>query len=259
MAKISNICIGLINEHLADLDPPQALEDGEAVHQIRVLTKRLRAAWHLAQPICGKELAKQRRAALRDLSALLAKSRDQAVQLALAEKFQRQHPEISRQALEALFPHSQSPVAPPSGPGIRQALEAEIAAWAKVRLGSEERRTLRRSWRASLKRAKSLTVETSASSDPELWHRWRKAVKRLRYQREFLAMVHPRVLGKRDLRIRNLGTRLGDHNDLAIFSRRLDSANLNPSDRQALKKMVALQDRDIKRNCRRLGRRLFCR
>lgn len=260
MPTLSNICIELIDERLADLDQPQALEDEEVVHQIRVLTKRLRAAWHLVQPACGKGFAKQRCEALRDLSGLLAGTRDQSVQLALAEKFHHEHPEVPKQSLAALFPPAPSTSIlsmPLTIADTRQILATEIAAWMKVRLGVGERTTLRHRWKKSLKKAKALTRETASSTDPELWHTWRKAVKRLRYQREFLAMIHPRILGKKDCRIRNLGTRLGDHNDLAVFSRRLDSSKLKPGERQQLKKAVAMQDQNIKRNCRRLGRKLF--
>ena len=260
MATLSNICINLIEERLADLEQAQALEDEEIVHQIRVLTKRLRAAWHLVQPICGRDFAKQRRDALRELSALLSQSRDQSVQLALREKFHLEHPEISEQSLEALFGSSPSPPPQseqPSAADIRQALEAEITAWKEVRLGDDERTTLRHRWRHSLKKAKALTRQTITSTDPELWHSWRKAVKRLRYQREFLAEINPRLPGKKDLRIRHLGTRLGDHNDLAIFSRKLDSADPKTGELNALRKAVAMEDQDIKRNCRRLGRKLF--
>ena len=260
MATLSNICINLIEERLVDLENPEALENDEVVHQIRVLTKRLRAAWHLVQPICGKDAAKQRRDSLRELSAQLAPSRDQSVQLALGEKFHREHPEVSKASLELLFGTSSQTSdqsKQPTVDNIHQALEAEIAAWKKIRLGADERTTLRHRWRYSRKKAKALTQQTLNSTDPELWHSWRKAVKRLRYQREFLAMINPRLLGKKDTRIRNLGTRLGDHNDLAVFSQQLSSASLKPDELNALNKAVATENLIIQRNCRRLGRKLF--
>ncbi|NOX99310.1 MAG: CHAD domain-containing protein [Verrucomicrobia bacterium] len=260
MAKLSNICINLIEERLADLDQAQAFESDETIHQLRVLTKQLRAAWHLVQPVCGKKTAKQRRVALRKLSAMLAESRDQSVQHALREKFYLDHPEVSKESLNALFISSSpdsSHTKSASIANIRQALETESAAWSKVRLGDDERFTLRCRWRHSQKQAKARTLETIKSNDPELWHSWRKAIKRLRYQREFLAEINPRKLGKKDLRIRRLGTRLGDHNDLAVFSRQLDSATLGNVELNHLKKIVAVKNREIKRNCRRLGRKLF--
>ncbi len=230
------------------------------VHQLRVLTKRLRAAWHLAQPVGGKKLARQRRADLRKLSSMVAVSRDQSVQLALLEKFHHKHPEIPRESLNSLFQTSPSNLAAPQSPSptaIRAILQAEILAWKNIQLGEKERCVLRHRWRCSLKKARGLARQISKSTDPELWHCWRKAVKRLRYQREFLAKINPRGLGKRDLRIRNLGTRLGDHNDLSIFWQYLDSTTLESGDLKALKKAVAMEDHQIKRNCRRLGRKLF--
>jgi CHAD domain-containing protein len=184
------------------------------------------------------------------------------VQLALAEKFHCEHPEISKESLETLFgssPPASDPSKQVTTADIQKALEADIAAWKTVRLGDDERSTLRHRWRKSLKKTKALTQQTLTSTDPKLWHSWRKAVKRLRYQREFLAMIHPRILGKKDARIRHLGTRLGDHNDLAIFSRQLGSAELKSADLNALKKAVAIEHQNIKRNCRRLGRKLFGR
>lgn len=260
VSTLSNICIKLIEERLVDLGQPQALEQEETVHKLRVMTKQLRAAWHLVQPVCGKETAKLRRNALRKLSSQLASARDQSVQKALAEQFHLDHPEISKETLEILFESSTQNSAPaqiPSISNVQQALESEIEAWKKVRLGEDERSTLRHRWRRSLKQAKALTRETLSSNDPELWHSWRKAVKRLRYQREFLSMIHPRMLGKKDLRIRKLGTSLGDHNDLAIFSDQLACSKLDHSELNQLKKVVAMKDQDIKRNCRRLGRKLF--
>lgn len=260
MANLSNICIKLIEARLTDLEQPQALEDEEVVHQLRVITKQLRAAWHLVQPVCGKVTAKKRRTALRKLSAMLAESRDQSVQQALRGKFHLDHPEISKNSLDALFISSPPDLAQAKSASIayiRRALKNESAAWGEVRLGDDERSTLRRRWRHSQKQAKSLTRETIHSNDPELWHSWRKAIKRLRYQREFLAEINPRILGKKDFRIRRLGTRLGDHNDLAVFSRQLDSATLEPSELNQLKKIAAMKDKELKRNCRRLGRKLF--
>jgi len=259
--SLSHICIQLVQDQLTDLELSQALEDEELVHQLRVLTKRLRAAWHLAQPVCGKKQAQQRRHALRKLSALIAHSRDRSVQSALAEKIHLNHPEISATSLQRLFPSSADTPPPPpllsSIKEIRQILASEIEAWGNVLLGNQERCVLRHRWRHSFKQTQTLTRQSSKSNDAELWHSWRKAVKRLRYQREFLAQINPRILGKKDLRIRRLGTRLGDHNDLAVFRTHLNSADLERKESNVLNKAVAMEDHKIKRNCRRLGRKLF--
>ncbi len=263
MPALSNICIQLIEDSLHELDQARALENEKVVHQLRVLTKRLRAAWHLAQPVCGKNLAQQRRTALAETSAQLAASRDQSVQLALAKKFHQAHPEISEKTLAALFETAtldKQAAHTPSVADTKNAFASETDAWKKVQLGDKERSILRHRWRHSLKKARSLAKKTCQSSSADRWHDWRKAVKRLRYQREFLAMIHPRILGKHDLRIRQLGTRLGDHNDLVIFAKRLTPsamAAMETAELNQLKKALAMEDRKIKGNCRRLSRKLF--
>ncbi|MCF6311813.1 MAG: CHAD domain-containing protein [Verrucomicrobiales bacterium] len=258
MSTLSSISIQLIRDLLKQLEAPSALDQEEVVHQARVLTKRLRAAWHLAQPICQKKQAQQARCELRSLSALLAPSRDRSVQTALATNLLQLHPDRSATSpnLSSLFPETTNP-SPLSLACITGPLVSQIAAWENVHFGKQERKVLRYRCRLSLKTAKDLTRQSLKIDDAEQWHSWRKAIKRLRYQREFLALIYPRELGTYDLRLRRLGTRLGDHNDLAIFSAQLHSAALKTPDLNRLKKPIAIEERKIKSNCRRLGRRLF--
>lgn len=258
VSTLSNICTQLIQHNLNDSHESPSLNNEETVHQLRVLTKRLRAAWHLAQPICQKKQVLQARSELRSLSALLAASRDQSVQTALAANLLQLYPDSCEASLElpSLFSETTYPPAP-SLACIQEPLIAQISAWGEVHFGKQERKVLRYRCRRSLKTAKNLTRQCLKSDDGELWHTWRKAIKRLRYQREFLALIYPRELGTYDLRLRRLGTRLGDHNDLAVFTEHLHSASLKNPDFRRLKKPIAIEERKIKGNCRRLGRKLF--
>ncbi|MGI9244506.1 MAG: CHAD domain-containing protein [Verrucomicrobiales bacterium] len=260
MPKLSKFCIELIQERLVDLDDPQALQNEVVVHQLRVLTKRLRAAWHLAQPACGKKFARKRRGAMRDLSALLAESRDRSVQLALVERLYSDHPDLSKRSLQALCDTGEglSPLADQAHrTQIKRSLNKEISAWKKVILKSDQQMILRRRWRKSMGQARELAHQTARSDDPELWHSWRKAVKRLRYQREFLGMINPQILGKKDVRIFKLGLRLGEHNDLANFARHVASSKNNTAKVKAINRVVTREHAKIKRKCRHLSRKLF--
>jgi len=88
-------------------------------------------------------------------------------------------------------------------------------------------------------------------------------VKRLRYQREFVAASQGRALGAFDARVNRLGSRLGDRNDLANLAEFADSllasGDLPAADHGLVRKAIAAAESGIIRNCRRVGRLTFLR
>lgn len=264
-------CVALCETCLAvlDSDPANAIDRDLAIHEMRVATKRLRAAWHLVKK-ADAEIAKLRRNGLRLLSAEIAGQRDQAVLLELAGSLAAENPEDD-EAFQALITSLQSTeTAEPSADDIPTALLRggwleELNAWRNLDLGSdrEQRRLIRNALRESQTLALARTKLGLADGDAEIWHDWRKAVKRLRYQREFVASSQGRIPGVRDARISRLGTRLGERNDLANLAIGVDAClagdRLTNHQHGRIRKAIARRERSILGNARRLGRLAFLR
>lgn len=275
IASLPGLAAAVARDSLGRLARPGALADETAIHEIRVATKRLRAAWRLVADHAGRSVSKRRRAALTELSGKLSGARDLTVltrlaqHLAAAQTDGRLAMALDRVVAALIHRHD---VAIQAARGdetllreIREAWAAEIAAWESLDLAHPRalRRAIRHELRRSLHRARRDTREAARSLDPELWHDWRKAVKRLRYQREFVAASQGREPGKFDARIHRLGSRLGERNDLAnlvaFADRLLADGDLSPAQYGALRQVAAAAEAVVIRNCRRLGRATLLR
>ena len=253
---LRSLCQELLKKCLTALaSDPEGPGSEDVVHNLRVATKRLRAAWKMVRPLVGKDFVKERAAALRELSALLACARDHAVLVGLGRKLDKAYPEAPFHEVVDFLEN-----APQSGESteanesrIRELVADEHKAWDSVTFESPaaEQTALRRAVVESRSKARAATRLALADKHAGVWHNWRKAVKQLRYQREFLAEIQSRLPGKWDARISRLGSRLGDRNDLANLTAIVESMGNDPQ----LRKTIAEEERSILGNCRRLGRR----
>lgn len=263
---------------LGRLGSPGALSDETTVHEMRVATKRLRAAWRLVRCITGRGLEKSRSHALGELSAKLSGVRDLTVLTRLTQSLAATQTDgrialaLDHVVTALLRKHDDEALR--SGAGaegliaeLRTDWLAEIDAWDTVAAIDPDphqlRRAIRHELRRSLRRARRDTRESKRSLDPEWWHDWRKTVKRLRYQREFVALTQQRQPGKFDTRVHRLGSRLGERNDLANLAEFADTMHrdgqLSDGDHGLVRKAIADAERAIVGNCRRLGRQTFLR
>ncbi|MCB1087414.1 MAG: CHAD domain-containing protein [Verrucomicrobiae bacterium] len=260
---------------LARLQGEGALADEEAVHEMRVATKRLRAAWKLVSDLAGSQIAKTRRHALTELSGKLSGARDLSVLTKLAQHLAAKQTD-GRIAMA--FDHIVTPLihrhdlaleearkATALEGVLKTAWEEEIEAWRSLdrEHTHELRRAIRHELRKSLHRARRDTREALRSLDSELWHDWRKTVKRLRYQREFVAAAQSRAPGKFDTRIHRLGSRLGERNDLTNLTILVEAfmldGELPATEHAMIRKAIAVEEASLIGNCRRLGRQTFLR
>jgi len=242
-------------------------EDGETVHALRVATKRLRAAWHLVDRILPHGYAKERRRALAELSGLVSERRDREVLKELAAELAGRAPcEAEAAALADLAQvisaggaSVETLDAGQTAARLAKGLELEIAAWETVealpqkalRVGSID--ALRRS-RCRAEEAAARAMETT---DPGIWHDWRKAVKRLRYQSEILSAVEGCDLSEQEQRVSELGTMLGQRNDLANLALAAEDAaaqgHVSKEDRDLVLAAVRREERSLVDQCRGLG------
>lgn len=275
--SLSQLTSQVARDCLGRLDSPEALMDESTVHEMRVATKRLRSAWRLVRDITGRELEKSRRQALSELSAKLSGARDLTVLTRLAQSLAAAQTDgrialaLDQVVAALLRKHDEAVHSGPDAGELIAELRAdwlaEIAAWESVAGIDPDphhlRRAIRHELRRSLQRARRDTCESKRSLDPEWWHDWRKTVKRLRYQREFVAQTQCRQPGKFDARVHRLGSRLGERNDLANLAEFADAmqrdGQLSDADHGLVRKAIAGAEKAIVSNCRRLGRLTFLR
>lgn len=267
-AQLSAVAIEVAQGCLDRLDGTNALADEDVVHEVRITTKRLRAAWHLVPDQAGKGWAKERRRVLSDMAAKLAGPRDLAVLTRLAQRLAvSKTDEQTAAALARLVAclaqrHAAAGqiASQPAGhrEEIREDLAAEIAAWQALTHRAPRRRTVRRELRRSRRLARRDARKASRSIDPELWHDWRKKANRLRYQREFVAMAEDRRPGKFDACLRRLVKRLGKRHDLVnltvLADTLLAAGDLSAADHGLVREAIAAVESGLIAKCRRLGK-----
>lgn len=257
------------------LDRTEALADETVVHELRVATKRLRAAWRLVAPTAGRNRAKHRRHALSAIAARLSRARDLAVWTGLTERLAAaqtadQPTLLALVRLHACLRQRRAAVHPlPTDSGLLESIRlefiSEIAAWQALarQPGIPRRRVLRRELRRSFRRARRDARKATHSLTAELWHDWRKTVKRLRYQREFAAGAGACQPGKLDERVRRLGSRLGELHDLATLANFADSlvaaGDWAAADHRLVRAAIAAAESNLVQCCRRLAKKTFKR
>ena len=262
---LSTLCSLCIKRILDRIHSGETLESEDLVHQTRVLTKRLRAAWKLARGVAPADHVKERRGQLRELSGLLSGSRDQAVLKRLCLDLVGNSlgaPETALRSLETTIIESG-----PSGnetslsvEGLVARLEEEREAWESLDWGSAEdgQRAIQKRFDKSMKVARETTRSALKTDCPEEWHEWRKALKELRYQGEFLAELENRPRTEFEKDVKMLGTLLGKRNDLANLSAfSTAQTSLSKKERDSIDTTIGMDSEKIMLKCRSLARELF--
>jgi CHAD domain-containing protein len=211
-------------DELSDAEAPDAEED---VHEARKRFKKVRAVLKLVRKGLGSAAYRRENAAFRDAGRPLTEVRDARVLLDTLDRLARRAgAEVSPEALapvrEALLARRQA---------IRNWVLEESDALAGVRAAlAKERRRLKRlslkgGWSvvsAGLKKTYSdgLTAFDRATSAPtdENLHEWRKRVKDLYLQLQFLHGGCPELLGQAADKAHKLADALGDDHDLAVLA-----------------------------------------
>ena len=139
-ANLSILCISLIDEILLRAENEGLQHNEDLIHQVRVLTKRLRAAWNLLRDMIPIEKVKQRRTALREVSAHFSGSRDQAVLKSLCNELAEGRTPDEEHALQSIgagiqLLESDQLVSPTE---LAELLEEERRAWLALDWSNED-------------------------------------------------------------------------------------------------------------------------
>lgn len=228
-----------------------AAPDADAIHQLRVCCKRLRALLQLYRPYAGQHRLRQPDQQLKQIAKSLAGNRDLHVQQQLIQRLARDldtplGPALNSQLLQA---SSTRPVSAADSEHLIAAFAEVLAGWPHSASGAMDL------WQAGLlgtfKRARQLARRASNSDQDALYHRCRKWTKYALYQREQLRDARLPA-DRRTRRLAQLGERLGELQDLCNLQAQLRRAPAS-ADRDAL---AARLDQS-KQHCKHRIIRLF--
>jgi len=216
--RIRDVARQMVATRLADaqrFERGAAAGDEESVHDLRVATRRLRAAFDLV----GADDKAQLR--LKELQDALGAVRDRQLligwfaarkEVALVEKLSKEQGQSQTSLKASLLPWQRF---------VRTHIP-RMAYSARGRLGGHRvRDRLRRQLRRLLEEARRYV----ASRDSELAHQTRIRAKKLRYSLELLEPIRPRLIPKIVERLAELQGLLGDLHDIDVRLNLADSSS----------------------------------
>jgi CHAD domain-containing protein len=201
------------------LNQPRQLARDEAVHDARKRLKRVRALLQLVRSVVKKSRYRNEDDAFRDIARPLSEVRDAQVLLETLAKVDQD--DAVAAVYEELTARKRSldeqNFLDSAAASIRETLP-RASAWTDVpnrwaSVGKGLRRTYRRAHRAYADAVREPTIGKR--------HEWRKQIKYLRYQLEFLRPLRPKSLDKLVVQAEKLGELLGDDHDLALLEQTL--------------------------------------
>jgi CHAD domain-containing protein len=199
----------------------------EKIHDARERVKKVRAALRLLRDALGKSTYTRANTALRDVARPLSQVRDSKVLLDTLEKlndrFGRKCRGLSldgfrralnreRQALRRQVLGGAAPLKPQIAT-LRQ-IRSHAKNW---QVGKHDWSVIGRGLDRIYGKGRHALSAAEAEGTPECFHEWRKQVKYLRHQLEFLAPVWPEVLGELADQAHKLADDLGDEHDLTVL------------------------------------------
>ena len=231
----------------------------EGVHQMRVATRRARAALRTFIDVLPETEAEALQKDIRWLTGVLGPVRDLDVHLEHLAGYRRELPDDAHGALEryqqyllrerrrvhgrlldALASPEYTRLIADYGELLSAATDAGIARRG-LRIGDVAFDTVKPLLRKVRRRGRRIDDR----SPPEALHRLRIDVKRLRYQLEFLLPAYPELLAGPVKRLRKLQNVLGDHQDATVARDHLESyraaQDIRKYDRKAFKTLILLE------------------
>jgi len=226
----------------------RAGEDIEALHDMRVATRRLRAALRAFRKPLGREILEPYREELKWVAGTLGRVRDLDVWIRFLETYVDKAPAADREALEAYLAAERS-----ERESLRTRLIADLDSdrFAQFTKGFDE--FLRRgpgaaddtvgpfAARSIAKRMKRILkfADGIKSAPEERLHRLRILCKRLRYTGEFFAPCFGKRVEKMIQILRHVQDALGDVHDTIVWRERI--GDVEPGPLATLKKHLAFR------------------
>jgi CHAD domain-containing protein len=235
------------------------------VHEVRQHVKKVRAVLRLLEASLGKaydSLNTGLRSASRRLSAL----RDADASGETLEKLRIRYPRVLTasvvrsldRALKMDKQRAQSRV-PRLLPGVVRTLERSTRTVPRRIRKAAGQDAMRAGMRRTYRRAREAMTLARGQNGDESLHRWRRRVKEHWYQMRLLKGVNGRISG-RVRRLKQLGTWLGDHQNLVVLHRQILNAPARFGDERTIAAVLGCIDErqlELRRRAYKRGSRLF--
>jgi CHAD domain-containing protein len=231
LTNIKPVLCGYIREAQYKLDPSR-VPDEDAVHDIRVLLKKSRAALKLLKVITGVELFKREYGSLREAGRIMSSWRETSVLRKLLKDLKKNHPGIftglsGNEKIDARLKRP-DPVTVPDE-GMKKDIESIISLLHKseyrlrfVAMNQEHQITLLKSLVTTWNLVSSAYLTARNYPNDTTIHELRKKTKDLMFQLFFFRALNPGPVKSLEKKLDSLGQYLGKYNDLSVLVRTLE-------------------------------------
>lgn len=224
--------------------------DDDAIHDIRVLMKKARAAMKLLHPCIGEKAFEDEYRTYRDAARMLASWRDMSVQRKTLRSVRKSNRKLFRR-LEGYKPLDEimkweNQSSEENMEIIRNIDEVETLlrkAWYRLRfmtIGEPDAALLYDQLNKSYMSAAALCMECRINTRPQKVHELRKRIKDFLYQIYFFRPVNPAAVKSTEKRLDIISQNLGKYNDISQIIAGLNYKYGNPGNPPELDELVAL-------------------
>jgi CHAD domain-containing protein len=225
------------------------LPGGNAIHDIRVMMKKHRAAVRLAKPLLEESVYRREYLAGRETGRILSSWRESSVMRKSMKALKKEHPELftklwDNQTVQNLLrkPYSTWEEAGVQVKTVEQVTEQLTKARFRLRflsLSEPDFRLLLGELGKSYTSAAGAYLDCRNNTKPRLLHEFRKKSKTLMYQLDFFRHLNPQAVKALEKRLDIMTRNLGKYNDLnqiltILGYKYQDAANSDVNDELAI-------------------------
>ena len=257
---LHRVCKLRVKKALANL---KESDQPDAIHDVRKEVKKMRAVFRLARGTLSKKQYRKTAETMRLMGKPLAATRDACVTKKalglLAGRKAQEFAEI-RSSLEAHFNRSERNFADNDLGSLAKLLlkcvENQLADLSFKEIGWEAVRTC---LTASYTRGREAFQQAIVKPAPESFHDWRKRVKDLWYQLDFLCPEWPKNSRAMLDSLEELGEQLGDDHDLVLLGQFVKEHCDSSKETLKLQKLIDTKRHEYGAGIRRLGTRIYAK
>lgn len=226
---------------------PHATPQDDAVHDIRVAFKKLRALLRLVGTKSKDSILSRENACYRDAGRLLSEVRDTTAMLAALDKLiAHSSGQLTRHAFDDVrkpfvkkqrMQRSQKQHAIAEVARMLASARRRVAHWP---INHDGFSALRRGLKHTYTRGQTIQAQVHVTPTVETLHEWRKRVNDLGYHVRVLKPMWPELLGSLADELERLADYLSDNHDLAILRQALKT--LPPEDESQMEALIGMID-----------------